>query len=402
MKQETREDTLQEILSLEGKNFLFEMTTGYGKSRLAIEKVNQDYDHTKEQILIVVHRKVHIQNWEEELKKWWPKGKGYQIGFVTYMSFPKGEVAKLGKYKWIIFDECHHLSERCIDALHKYSFDGAILLSATVKKELKRDLMYHFKDLKVKTVKLREAIDNEVLPDPKVYLLPLELNNNLRHYEIIENPKCGNPIVCNYEGRWQYSRVKDRKVIIKCTQAQFIHYVNGKIEWYKNKYMATRSEVLKNRWLRLCGDRLKVLSDYKTDLVKRILHNLKDRRVLTFCNGIDQTIELGLGSNHINSKNKDSEDILKLFNEGRINQITACNMLNEGMNLVDCEIGIYANLNSSETIVAQRAGRLLRHPKPIIIIPYYKNTREEELVKKMLENYNPELVETITDIREIK
>lgn len=402
MEKETREQTLQEILELKGNNFLFEMTTGYGKSRLAIEKVLQNYDSSKDKILIVVHRKVHIQNWEEELKKWWPKNKGYQIGFVTYMSFPKGEMGQIGKYKWIIFDECHHLSERCLDAIPLYDFQGAILLSATVSKNLKYSLNRHFKDLKVKTVKLREAIDNEVLPDPKVYLMPLELNNNLKHYEIILNPKCGNPTVCNYEGRWQYMKVKNRKVIIKCTQQQFIHYLNGRIEWHKNKYMATRSEILKNRWLRLCGDRLKVLSDYKTDLVKRILHNLKDRRVLTFCNGIDQTIELGLGSNHINSKNKDSESILKQFNEGRINQITACNMLNEGMNLVNCEIGIYANLNSSETIVAQRAGRLLRHPKPIIIIPYYVGTREEELVKKMLENYNPELVKTITDIKEIR
>lgn len=711
MSLETREDTLQEILSLEGKNFLFECSTGYGKSRMAIEKVKQNYDGpAKDQILIVIHRKVHIKNWEDELKKWWPEG-GYHIGFVTYMSFPKMEYSQIAKYKWIIFDECfrgdveiltdkgfkrfdtltendivaqytdegfiefvkpirliknqysgdlckltlgrgrscymtpghnqvykrkgsnnwkvgevkdlkvghygtvipvsgfnfngdgthltpmeklliavqadgtlqrhqqnesvysiqvtkgrkkarllsilqetqnfteikgreevdrymvklpkgdakllsthfninmagtralefisevvqwdgslsmgntwyysskikenadfvaavgvqagfkvlqsveednrkdsystihrvymrpdtnevstqpmkkeyipyegyvycvevpshkivvrsegytfisgncHHLSQRCLDAIDNYSFEGAILLSATVSKNLKYELKRHFRDLKVKTVKLREAIDNEVLPDPKVYLLPLELNNNLRHYEIILNPKCGNPTICNYEGRWQYMKVKDRKVIIKCTQQQFISYLNGRIEWHKNKYMATRSEILKNKWLRLCGDRLKVLSDYKTDLVKRILYNLRDRRVLTFCNGIDQTIELGLGGNHINSKNKDSDFVLDLFNKGKISQITACNMLNEGMNLVDCEIGIYANLNSSETIVAQRAGRLLRHPKPIIIIPYYKNTREEELVKKMLENYNPELVKTITDIREIE
>lgn len=403
MKQETREDTLQEILSLEGNNFLFELPTGYGKTKLAIDKINQDYNPEKDLILIVVHRKVHIKNWEDEIKKWWPKDKGYNIGFVTYMSFPKGEVAKLGKYKWIVYDEGHHLSERCIDSLHLYNVENSIILSATVSQNLKRTLNYHFKNLHIKTIRLREAIDNEVLPDPKVYLLPLELNNNLRHYEIVKNSKAkGTPIICNYEGRWQYVKVKNRKVIIKCTQSQLIANMNSEIEWYKRKYLNMREEMMKNKWLRLCGNRLKTLSDFKTDFIKRILHNLRDRRVLTFCNGINQTIELGLGSNHINSKNKNSEDILKQFNEGRINQITACNMLNECANLVDCEIGIYANLNSSEVIVPQRCGRLLRHPKPIIIIPYFKNTREEELVKKMLENYNPELVKTITDIKEIK
>ena len=77
-------------------------------------------------------------------------------------------------------------------------------------------------------------------------------------------------------------------------------------------------------------------------------------------------------------------------------------MLNEGMNLVDCRVGIYANLNSSDTIIKQRTGRLLRHPNPIIIIPYYKRTREEELVDKMLKDYNPELVKTINFIEEIQ
>ena len=48
-------------------------------------------------------------------------------------------------------------------------------------------------------------------------------------------------------------------------------------------------------------------------------------------------------------------------------------------------------------MIIQKLGRLLRHPSPILIIPYYKNTRDEEIVNKMLENYNPELVSTITD-----
>lgn len=71
------------------------------------------------------------------------------------------------------------------------------------------------------------------------------------------------------------------------------------------------------------------------------------------------------------------------------------------MNLVDCRVGIYASLNSSDTLIKQKTGRLLRHPHPVIIIPYYKGTREQEIVKSMLENYNPELVKTINFKEEI-
>lgn len=72
------------------------------------------------------------------------------------------------------------------------------------------------------------------------------------------------------------------------------------------------------------------------------------------------------------------------------------------MNLVNCQVGIYANLNSSDTIVKQRMGRLLRHKNPVLIVPYFVGTRDEELVSKMLENYNPKLVTVINDYKKIK
>ena len=46
----------------------------------------------------------------------------------------------------------------------------------------------------------------------------------------------------------------------------------------------------------------------------------------------------------------------------------------------------------------QKLGRILRHKEPKIFILYYKNTREEELVQEMLENYNSELVTVVDSI----
>jgi hypothetical protein len=71
------------------------------------------------------------------------------------------------------------------------------------------------------------------------------------------------------------------------------------------------------------------------------------------------------------------------------------------MNLVNCRVGVYAVLNSSERMIKQKLGRLLRHKDPVIIIPYYEGTRDEELVNKMLEDYNQELVSTITDLKDL-
>ena len=153
-------------------------------------------------------------------------------------------------------------------------------------------------------------------------------------------------------------------------------------------------------YLRECGTRLKWLSNEKTRTVEQILKVLDNKRTLTFCNSILQTEVLGKYC--INSKNKDSMKHLAMFNEGKVNHITSVAILDEGMNLADCEVGIFAMLNSSDRIILQRLGRLLRHKNPAIVIPYYVNTREEEIVDKMLQDYNPELVTIINDIKDLK
>ena len=141
------------------------------------------------------------------------------------------------------------------------------------------------------------------------------------------------------------------------------------------------------------------LSGLKNDVTKKILSILKNKRTLTFCNGIEQT-EI-LGKYCINSKNENSAEYLDKFNKKKINHITACSMLNEGCNLIECQVGIFVSINSSETMVIQRVGRILRHSEPIIFIIYYKDTREEELVQDMLVNYNPELITVVENLEQL-
>lgn len=389
----TREDILDKVLALQGSNWLLELATGTGKSRLALEKAKQ---LNIKSLLLVVYRTVHKQNWQEEINKWWPNCKA-SITITTYRSLHK----YAGKYDCAIFDECHHLSELCRGMLSYYDIKYSILCSATVKASLKVELEKCFKGLVTYKKGLRNVIDEGILPDPKVYLLPLSLNTGKPTMSIWKNKNAkGRLIECSFETRWNYLKQKNNPIRIYCTEQQYLFDLNSQIEYWKKRYMSTRSEIAKNKWLRLCNDRLKWLSDLKTSLVMELLLKLSKYRTLTFCNSIEQT-EL-LGKHCINSKNKYSISILDKFNQGKINHITACNMLNEGMNLYDCQIGIYANLNSSEAIIKQRMGRLLRHKNPVLIIPYYKGTREEELINVMIEGYNPKLVSTINKIEEIK
>lgn len=395
----TREEARDEILQIDSPNILCELPTSFGKTRIALEllksKIPEDKcNSTDTHILIVIPRLVLIDNWKDEFKKWGMESYLPYVEFVTYVSFPR----KAGVWSMVIFDEVHHLSARCRDYLDDFTMGYCFMLSATVGRELKKELKVLFPNLYTYKVSTKQAIQEEILPDPKVYLIPMTLDNTRVRYHIVKNKSQKVELVIPYHRRFDYTKVKNRRIVIECTQKQYYDDMSAMIAWYKNKMF---NEVFKNLFLRKSGDRLKWLSEQKSEFVKTILASLTDQRTLTFCNGIAQTEELGTCC--VNSKNtKQSKENLEQFNDGLIDHITACNMLDEGVNLVNCRVGVYAVLNSSERMIKQKLGRLLRHPDPVIIIPYFKGTRDQELVEKMLEDYNPQLVTTITNLTELK
>ena len=376
----TREEAKELALSkVDNANCLvLQLETGFGKSRLAIECTNKICDRVFKReeepthVLILVSKTVHKDVWKKELDKWGIKTDCIII--ECYESLHKYEDAY---FDVVICDEAQHLSEARQELLKTIHIqDLLIVLSATLKKEL----CWFFKaNYKTEFIKcdIKEAIEDDVLPEPTIYLLPLKLDNS----------------VC------QYKYDKFKKTIIG-TQLGYYNNVCSLIDFYKRKYMASKREFMKTLWLRACNDRLKWLSEQKEDTIKVILNKLNRYRTLTFCSSIEQTEKLGKFC--INSKNKKSVEYLDMFNNKQIKHITSCNILNESVNLVDCKVCIFCNMNASEIIVKQRCGRGLRHKKPVFIVPYYEHTREAELVDKIIENYNEDRVITIHNLNEIK
>ena len=374
------------------KHLLLELPTSFGKSRIAIDILKHRKITPEKKILIVIPRLVLIDNWKDEFRKWGKEEYVDEVSFVTYVSFPK----MAGHWDMVIFDECHHLSLRCQEALESYTIDNSIMLSATVKRDFRWILGLLFPNLGKYMVRIKDATEEGILPDPEVYLIPLTLGTTIKNQYIIKNASKQNPITIDYKDRWKYNTIKNRQIRIQCTQQQYYDDLSSIIKWYKRR---SYTQIFKNLFLQKSGERLKWLSNQKTAFITHLLELLQNERTLVFCNSINQTEELGKYC--INSNNKLSDNYLNNFNTGKINHITACNMLDEGINLVNCRVGIYATLNSSERMIKQKLGRLLRHPKPIIIIPYYINTRDEEIVNKMCEDYNPQLIHRITNINKL-
>ena len=377
------------------KGVLLESGTGTGKTKIAINLINHlvEKDDIKT-VLLLVAKKVHKQTWNSEFKKW---GLNDSVHVVTecYESLKKH---KDKSYDVIVLDECHHIqSDLRIQLLSKVSFNYMLGLSATIPKNLKKYLTDTY-CLGVVRCSLQDAIEDGVLPEPEIMLLPLQLDNKVKCEMLEINPKKPGAVQHDdYEHLWKYKR--KHHAFLKCTKKQKLQYMDMQILYAKRLYMSTRSAGLERRWLRMCGDRLKYLAECKNDLVKQLLEKLSDKRVLTFCSSIEQTEVLG--KNCIHSKNKMANEVLNDFNEERINHITACQVLNEGVNLKSCQYGVFANINASDIIKVQRVGRILRHEHPVVIIPYYENTREEEIVKEWVDAYDMKLVHKYNSLTDL-
>lgn len=378
---------------------LLEAATGTGKTRTAIMLINHlcdtIYKGKEITLLLLVAKRVHKQTWKDEFQKWGGI-KAHHVIIECYESLHKYH----GHYDIICADEVHHIgSELRLDLMKYIQFGYFIGLSATIPQKLKRWFKYKYHS-EVVSCDIVEAIEDEILPEPQILLFPLLLDNRKPTEEWEINVKAPGPVIRGeMKDFWKLKKQKAH-AIISMTQKQKLIEYDKLIEWEKNKYMQTRHEGIKQSWLFHSGKRLEFLSYCKNQIVADILKKLEKKRTITFCKTIEQS-EL-LGKWHIHSQNGQADAIYNLFNQRKINHITAVNILNENANLVDCQYGIFANISSSEVIIPQRIGRLLRHESPVLIIPYFEGTREDEIIKdKMLVNFNRNTIKVIHSINEI-
>ena len=399
----TREEVQrQSLFMIQNHNRIaLQWCTGLGKSRAAIEAANYLYKNNKDlKVLLIVAEVAHKNNWEKEFNKWKFEVTNYTI--ECYASLKK---YRNTEWDLIIFDEAHHLgSELRMDVLTSISSKYVILLSATLQDIIINTLNNIFGEFVISKITLRQAIEMGALPEPKVYLIPLELNNNNTNCTIIEEwgkKEKRVTLKCKYYERWSYmkNRTKYPNVTleISCTQQQKYDYLTEQFEYWKRQFLRTRQEHTKNKWLQVGSKRKRFLGESKTEEVNLLLHKLKDKRYICFCTSIEQAELLG-GNNSIHSKKSDSLDIINKFNNKYINTLFAVGMLQEGQNLNDISAGIIVQLDGQERSFIQKFGRSLRAEDPIQFIFYYKDTRDTEYLENVLDGINEDYITEIKSL----
>ena len=391
----------KEFNTLKGRQrVLLQWATGCGKSKMAIDLINYTvgmlpFDHTYK-ILFVVAERAHINNWKQEWKKWHLSSKATSE-IVCYNSLHKVDK----EYDVIVFDEAHHMfTEKRLGIIETLKASYIYLLSATLSANKKAKAESIFGKFTTSTITLNGAIQNSILPDPKVYVVAMELDDKRIKEEIRINKANESSPVVDWENRGKYI-YKKKPCIIRCTERQKYLYYTDLMDYWKQRYELSRNQFHHNIWVNLGSQRKRFLGELKTEAVYRLTDRLAYKRYVCFCASIAQATMLS--NNAISSKKGDRKNqyIINSFNSKRINNIYAVGMITEGMNLTDIQVGIITQLDGKERLFIQKFGRAMRAEDPVAFIFYYKNTQDENYLKKALENIDPKFVK-YTDVKQLK
>lgn len=379
----------REFQALKDKHrVILRWATGCGKSKMAIDLVN-NAPHGR--VLFLVAERAHIKNWQEEFQKW-----GLQEADVTIICYNSLHKQKGEHYDVIVFDEAHHVfTEKRLEILWSLKADYIYLLSATLSIGKIAEIEDIYGKFIVSTVSLKEAISKEILPDPNVYLLPMELDNTKVNQEI-KIGKGKNPIVAPYKDIKKYM-YKSTPSIIQCTEKQKYEYLTQRMEYYKGKYEMSGSQIYHNLWVNTGSQRKRFLGELKTDSVRKLIKSLSTRkRFICFCASVAQAETLSK-TNTISSKrtSKFNQATIDAFNKKLINRLYAVGMANEGLNLNDIEIGIIVQLDGKERLFIQKFGRSLRAEDPVAYIFYYKDTQDEKYLNNALDKIDSKFIKVL-------
>jgi superfamily II DNA or RNA helicase len=350
------------------------LPTGAGKTMIALKAITD----TNSSTLIIVPTLNLMEQWFESIKKILKDttligmlGGGHEdIKMITVTTYESAylKYSFLGnKFKFIIFDEAHHL------AAEKYSLIGEHFISpyrlgltATIEREDGRHIIL-FKLIgdviyKKDFYQLAEKnyLANFELKKRTINMLPEEVihyNNKILEYRKILKD-------CNI-----FYPIKLEKLVILSSN-------NSKLR----KALLLRNEALeialnsKAKILEL----EKILKEKDLDSKKIIIFTIHTKLAYTISNRFLIPV-----ITH-RTKNEERNEILEGFKKGRYRIITTTKVLDEGTDIPDANTGIILSGTGSKREFVQRLGRLLRP----------KNNRED--VAELIEIISSDTSETYT------
>lgn len=374
------------------KYTLFEYATGVGKSKQAIDCLKA-FGTDKLPVILVYWEVAHKQNWLDEFEKWDDSGMIDKITLVTYASLMKhlGNQDAESKYL-MIFDEAHHMLMPTIwPDVDKY-IHRAVLLTATMPPKRYSKILTRYRPLRIK-YDIAKAINDSVLPEPKIWIVNSNLDNYTRSeiIEITKGPKQKlenmETVVCNYGQHFAYLKgVKVIKLAVKATPFEKLTHLQQQVDYNEQIYYAQKQKWALVKWQRAGGARKQFIGDSKDYEIKSLVNKMSGKRGIVFCSSVAQADRIGgKAAVHSKIKTKERNERIEQFQEREIDTLYVNKMLVEGMNLVGIDYVIIAQLDKESLTMIQKMGRGMRSDFPEIFIIVLPNSADAVYLKKNIE-----------------
>lgn len=334
---------------------LLSWATGCGKTLASLKMLKFYIKHyPNARGYIICKEEAHLINWEEDIIE-------HDMTFVNKIS-TKFLYDSLHKYEdkgvvdFVILDECHAITGKRLAQLKKIIGPDTllILLSATVDGEnqilLKRLINYYEYHISIS-----DAIENEILPPPTVYIHKYQLS--------------------------PYQKLKYDEI-------------TREIEFWKEKYNNKGREFYKIKMVNAGSRRKRFMAECKTSIAKQLIkEEFENTRFICFTGSKEQCDELGKSNSIHSGKSKKSNSKKRIdFNNDKIHKLFVVNMFKEAMNLVNIQKGLIVQLDNVKLSFIQMLGRVFRSKAPEMHIIVLSDTKDEHYLKNVMEGFNQEYV----------
>jgi superfamily II DNA or RNA helicase len=349
----TREEIQEEALkATEGRRKCsVVLGTGVGKTLVGLLHIEKNTSELHN-VLVVAPKKSIFQSWSDDAVKFGKQDLLKRITFSTYIGLPKRDP---NEYDYIYLDECHSLldSHRVFLDVYKGGILGLTGTPPKHKSSEKGIMVSQFCPV-VYTFKADDAIDNGIINDYQIIVHELKLNE-CKNYQV---------------------QMKTKSFIT--SEKQNYSYWGSRIDMGQGPPQMLRVM------------RMKAMMEYPTKekYTKKLMESI-NTKCIVFANTQEQADRLCRFSYH--SGNKNSEENLISFKEGKITKLSCVLQLNEGINIPELRQGIIMHAYGNERKASQRIGRLLRlnpQDKAIVHVLCYKGTVDEKWVKDALEGFD--------------
>lgn len=311
-----REDVQRDaLLATDGKRVCsLVLATGVGKTLVGLTHMELNTTPLM-RCLVVAPKKAIFQSWKDDAVKFGKENLLGRMTFTTYLSLNKHNP---NDYDAVYLDEMHSLLDSHRGFLQLYK--GKILgLTGTPPKRdysEKGKLVNEFCPV-VYTFKADDAVENGILNDYQIVVHQLQLTHNK-----VFPVKTGNR-----------------------------QYMASEIDNYT--YWSRRIDVGSGNMHMLRVMRMKAMMEYpsKELYTKKLMESIQTKCII-FANTQAQADRLCNYSYH--SGNKESEDNLLMFKEGKIDKLSTVLQLNEGVNIPNLKQGIIMHAYGNERKAAQR------------------------------------------------